>query len=219
MSTKTNGNAGARYWWIQVLRGSFALGLGLSLLGSLIGISLLKENYATTDKILIFIGMFWLTTGLMSYIWGSKVADDPGYWWIIAMIISFGGGLFVIFRTLIGSYVGVQEARYIVALLFFLNGSMHVMDINKNPEDDPKLRIMITPVSLSFILGMTEVMMAIILAFFWGVSSLIDTLVSILAILWSGISGIGLLYRGFKLKNYGSFKSLTNEKEPKNSWK
>ena len=212
MSNITIGNniKGARYWWLQVLRGTFALGLGLSLLGSLIGISLLSENFATTNNILLFIGMFWLTTGLMSYLWGTKVAEDPGHWWKIAMVISIWGGLFVILRAQIDDYINPNAVKDVLALFFFLNGLMHILGVHKNPEDNPRLRLHVSPMRLSFYLGLVEIVMALVLAFFWEASSFIDTLVIMLAITWSGISGISLVYRGVKLRGIWKYQNLTN---------
>lgn len=181
---------GAQLWGFQMLRGAWAILLGISLL----------FPFGTRVKILMFISLFWISGGIMSLIWGVKISKLGGYWWLVAGIVGVLGGSFVFLRTIVEDFVKPETVLQLLALLFFFNGLLHVFDAHRSPEDIPRHTMSKSPKRFTFVLGLIEILIAIMLAFFWGQSGWVDFTLNVLAISWSLIGGLSLLIRGYKLK-------------------
>lgn len=178
-------------WLLQMVRGGFALTLG---------ISLFVPFFESREKLLIFIGMFWLTSGIMSFIWGKYVAEDPGHWWIVATAIGILGGLFVVLRVIIDDYIEPETVLRTISFFFLLNGLLKIADANRNPEDHPRYKTRRSPKRWSFALGLIETLLAVILFFFWGMSGWVDITINILAGFWSFVGGLRMIIRGNRLR-------------------
>ena len=190
-------------WLLQTVRGGFVL---------MLGISLFVPFLESREKLLIFVGMFWLTSGVMSFVWGKYVAENPGHWWIVATAIGIVGGLFVVLRLIIDDFIEPETVLRTMGVFFLLNGLLKVADINRNPEDHPRHKMRRSPKRWSFALGVIEILLAVIMFFFWGRSEWVDVAINLLAGFWSFLGGIRMIIRGNRLRLAAKYQNSLVEK-------
>ncbi len=112
-----------KYWWINLVRGTAALLLGLGLILTL-GLAL---DDATLESMLsTFIGIYLLGSGIMSLIWGFSNRKRWGLWFA-AGTLGLLGGIGFITRPFIEGFMSPTFLSIILGLVIVLTGVVHML--------------------------------------------------------------------------------------------
>ena len=105
-----------KVWWINLARGVIAIALGISLL--------LNPDEAKA-AVLRYMGLYWLTSGVLSLLWGASRARVPELWLAIGLAELFGGGL-----ILLNPWFAIFDAvtaEHLFGLIALITGLLHII--------------------------------------------------------------------------------------------
>jgi uncharacterized membrane protein HdeD (DUF308 family) len=105
-----------RFWWFNIIRGAVAI---------IIGMLIFAWPDASAKTLVNFMGVYWLSSGLMSLRWGVAVRKDKGLW-IAAGMIGAIGGIAILFRPFYTSYFPPGLPLTIFGIIAFLTGLIHI---------------------------------------------------------------------------------------------
>jgi len=173
-------------FWITLIRGLFVFVLGLSLL---------FIPSKTGPTMANFIGMFWITTGLVS-LRGDPVIPQRRLARVLAIVIIVSGVLMVT-RHMTERWVAWGYVVNLLGIIFILTGVLHIysgMQIGKQRN--------LGRTRLSVILGVFEIVLGIL--FIRSQTARDDPLIYWIGVIWALIGGtliIGdALYQRFGTK-------------------
>lgn len=106
-----------RYWWLTMVRGVFAFGLGVSLL-------LTRSGSGITT--LRFMAMYWFASGLLSISGGVSIARRPGLWLAIG-VAELIAGMVTFFGSLSVSDSGLPSLLGAFCVFAILTGTLHIV--------------------------------------------------------------------------------------------
>ena len=108
----------AKNWWLTMIRGVAALGLGMGLFA---------WPESTLDALLRFMALYWLSSGLMSLM--RAVRGDRlgrGFFFITGMV-GILGGLFVLLHSLVEAAVSFTLLATMFGIIAILTGLLHML--------------------------------------------------------------------------------------------
>lgn len=184
MSTTVVVNTDVRkYWWVLLLEGIAALGLGLFLF----------FQPATTLVILTtFMGAYWLVDGIFKVIGAFTGRNGDRSWWLLLLsgILAIIGGLVVLSQPLLSTLVTQLFFVYFLAIQAIIGGILAIFWAIRVRKE---------------IQGEGWVVVGGILAILLGVLLLLSPLLSILTLAWvtaasAVVGGIGMIVAAFRVR-------------------
>lgn len=184
MTTSVTVNKEARnYWWILLLEGIAALGLGLFLF----------FQPATTLIILTtFMGAYWLVDGVFKVIGAFTGRNGDRSWWLLLLsgILAIIGGLVVLGQPLLSTLVTQVFLVYFLAIQAIIGGILAIFWAVRVRKE---------------IQGEGWVIVGGILAVLLGAILLASPLMSVLALAWATaasavVGGIGMIIAAFRVR-------------------
>jgi uncharacterized membrane protein HdeD (DUF308 family) len=131
-------------FWITLLRGIFAISLGLALL---------VQPDKTRPVLLNFMGFYWLASGIVSIRWGIS-SRRPRLLAVLAGVIGVLAGLVTVTRRLMFRYLEELIVVYLLGGVIFLTGVAHMAGgFREEPGADRRWSW------FSFLLGVFEVVL------------------------------------------------------------
>ncbi len=114
---------GTKFWWLNVVRGTVALFIGIGLL-------ITAEVILKTDRLQAilfqFIAIYLLVSGIMSLMWGFTSRRRLGLW-ILAGVLGLLGGIAFFLRSMLETYLSANVLTIIFGLIMLLAGFIHLM--------------------------------------------------------------------------------------------
>jgi uncharacterized membrane protein HdeD (DUF308 family) len=173
----------AKNWWLTLIRGLAALGLG---------VGLFAWPESTLDSMLRFMALYWLSSGLMSLM--QAVHGDRrgrGFFFITGMV-GILGGLFVLLHSLFEATVSFTLLASMFGTVAILTGLLHMLAGFRTSATAGREWSW-----GSFFLGIIEVVMGLIVISSPGNPSKITFMV---ASIWALIGGGGLIADSIQLR-------------------
>jgi uncharacterized membrane protein HdeD (DUF308 family) len=174
-----------KFWWLTMIRGIFALSLGISLAVPGIG---------SEDRILNFMGVYWFTSGVSSITWGVRGARRKGLW-LLAGIVGLIGGLVILIRPIAAPIVDAGLFPIAFGILAVLTGLVHIFGGFRLSHDLERKWTW-----ESCILGITEVGLGVIVL---ASSDAPPPVVLLAAAAWATVGGVGLILLALRLRQLG----------------
>ncbi len=103
-------------FWITLVRGIFAISLGLALV---------VQPDRARPMLVNFFGMYWLMAGLVSIRWGARGERARGLP-LVAGVVGVLTGLVAIGRFLMGSVLSEVLVLYLLGTVILLTGLLHM---------------------------------------------------------------------------------------------
>lgn len=170
-----------RFWWIYLLRGVFAL---------FVGISLILQPDKTRFTMIQYIGMYLLSSGILSLLWGFSGKKRWGMW-LLAGIIGVAGGLAYILRPLFDDFMSVDALSILFGFIMLFTGLVHIFGgFRKSTHYDRGWSWG------SFLLGVIEVVFGVMVL---ASSFFPITIITTLASVWGIAAGVGLTSESIRL--------------------
>lgn len=172
----------AKLWWLSLIRGAVALGLGLALLlAPDLGRPLLAQ----------YMGMYWMASGLLSIVWGVRGARFTRLW-LLAGCVGMLGGLAIVVRPLYAPPMDVRLVVTLFGMVAVLTGLLHMAGgYRVRREFGPRWS------RGSFLLGLVQLMLGLLVLFAPGK---VPTIVVVMAVSWAVIGGLGLIRDALSLR-------------------
>ncbi|HIK17532.1 MAG TPA: HdeD family acid-resistance protein [Leptolyngbyaceae cyanobacterium M33_DOE_097] len=166
----------SEYWWIFLIQGIAAI---------ILGFLLLTNPAATAVSLVVFLGAYWLVSGVMDFV---RLFTDSGQWgWHLALgVLGVLSGILVLRHPLIST---VATGAFLVTLLGVGSIVMGVVGIIRGIKEDGWGSIAIGVVNLliGFWLLFNPLSAAIALPITLGIFAL--------------VGGVSTIINSFKLKN------------------
>ena len=112
-----------KYWWLNFVRGTAALAIGI---GLLLPVEVFFEVNHVQTLLFQFIGIYFLVSGIMSLIWGFSNRRQTGIW-LLAGILGVTGGIFFFLRSILEDALSTELLTIIFGLILLLTGVMHLV--------------------------------------------------------------------------------------------
>jgi uncharacterized membrane protein HdeD (DUF308 family) len=175
-------------WWLNLVRGIVALGVGILILGWPTAGSRLFVN---------FLAVFWLTSGVMSLRWGLSQHQRKGLW-LVAGIIGTAVGAALLLRSVYQRYLDPAQAIRLLGALALFVGLINIFGGFRTPD-------MTREQSMGrVILGVFEVGLGLLLF----IIDALGPLSKLLAGGWAFIGGIVLIIQAFQMRSGLKAKSV-----------
>ena len=190
MTSENKGSVGsektvARYWWIFLVRGIAAL---------LLGLTLVLQPELSRSKMIQYIGIYLLASGILSFMWGFSVGRRVGLWSLAGSIGVMGGLAFLLIPKL-GNPVEEYILAFLLGFLVFVAGLVHVFGGFQIGSDYGRVLSW-----GSFFLGLIEIILGLMmLASPWVSIEMITRI----GIIWGITAGIGLVAESLRLRKTG----------------
>ena len=106
-----------RYWWLSLIRGIIALSLGTALL---------LEPTKSMPRLIRFMGIYWLASGLLGIIASLDILHRPGLLLAIGVVELVAGAL-TFLGTWVSAYADQPPLLYAFALFAVFTGVLQVV--------------------------------------------------------------------------------------------
>lgn len=117
MSTQAVKSDIQRSWWLWLVWGIAAV---------IIGVLLLTQPAITGVNLVIFVGIWWIVSGIIDVITAIVRRQGPWGWFIFTGIISVLAGIIFVTRPLIAGVVTLQIIYYVLAFTFIFTGLVRI---------------------------------------------------------------------------------------------
>jgi uncharacterized membrane protein HdeD (DUF308 family) len=185
----------AKNWWLTMVRGLAALGLG---------IGLFAWPESTLDSLLRFMALYWLSSGLMSLMRAVRGDRLGRGFFLITGMVGILGGLFVLLHSLFEASMSFTLLATMFGIIAVLTGLLHMLAGFRTSAAAGREWSW-----GSFLLGIVEVVMGLIVIASPGNPSKITfTVVSI----WALIGGGGLIADSIQLRR--RWRAMRKEAQP-----
>lgn len=170
---------------------TFWLTLARSILALVLGMALILQPDKTRPMLVNFIGLFWLSAGLMSLRWGAS-GKPARRLSVVVAIVSIVAGAMVMARFLLINLVGVEVIVVLMSAIFIITGVVHMFEgVQTGPSHE---RQRSWP---SALLGVFEVMIGIVLLV-WRED--FGPVFYAVVVLWAFISSLILMRDALRLR-------------------
>lgn len=122
----------SQYWWLFLVQGIASI---------IIGWYLLSNPAITVFYLVLFLGLYWLTIGIVDVIFSILDAVKGGKSWgwkLVGGIIGVLAGLFILNQPLFAAIITPVMFMYIIAFTFIINGIVTMAVGSKGSEDGKK---------------------------------------------------------------------------------
>jgi uncharacterized membrane protein HdeD (DUF308 family) len=169
-----------RLWLLNLIRGIFALAIGMLILGwPTIGTKLFVN----------FLAVFWLASGLISLRWGLSTHQKRGLWLVAGLVGTFVGTALLL-RSFYERYLDPGQAVRILGTLALFVGLINIFGGFRIPE-------MTREQSLGrLLLGLFEVGLGVLLI----ILDALGPVSKLLAGGWAFIGGIALILQALQMR-------------------
>jgi uncharacterized membrane protein HdeD (DUF308 family) len=181
-----------RLWWLSLLRGFAAL---------LLGASLLVAPTRGRPMLATYMGMYWLSSGALSILWGLRGARYTRLW-LLAGIIGALSGVVIVSHRFFAPPLDPAIFVYAFATVAILTGVMHILGGYQIQQQSGRRWS-----RGSFFLGLFEILLGVLLLIS---SQEVSPGVIIAAIAWSLVGGIGLIADALRLRKMLVEKELND---------
>jgi uncharacterized membrane protein HdeD (DUF308 family) len=178
-----------KFWWLNVIRGTVALLIGI---GLLVQAELILNADRLQAMLFQFIGIYLLVSGIMSLMWGFSSRRRLGLW-IIAGVLGLVGGVAFFLRSTLESYLSANVLTILFGLIMLLAGLIHVMGGFRLGDTYGKRWT-----RGHVLLGAIEIAIGILVLL--SISLPIENL-RIMLSFWGLIAGVGLIAEGLGMRN------------------
>ena len=113
----------ARYWWLNLVRGTTAFLIGL---GLMLPVEVILQSEQLQGILFQFIGIYFLLSGIMSLIWGYSNRKRLGLWKVAGTLGIVGGILFFLRPSLEGTLSAALLTAVFGAIMLFA-GVIHIV--------------------------------------------------------------------------------------------
>lgn len=168
-------------FWITLLRGVFAI---------LLGLALILQPEKVRPILVNFMGMFWMMSGIISLRWGA-IGDKPRPLARLAGVIGILAGAVTLGRNIMGNIVSEVIVISLLGLVILLTGLLHAIGGFRTDEEERQWSW------VSFILGVFEVILGILLL----ISPLdLETFVYWAASIWAFLGGFLIIGEALRVR-------------------
>ncbi len=168
-----------RFWWLNLVRGSVAL---------IIGVVVVVRPDAQGFSLLNYMGIYWLVSGVVSLRWGIAAHRAKGAW-LVAGLVGTLGGLAILLRPVYAYAVDLKLLTTLLGIVALATGLAHLFGGFKTPE-------MIREQSpASFLLGLMEITLGILLILFTTVGPIFR----LAAGGWALVGGTALILQALQM--------------------
>ena len=175
----------ARYWWLTALRGLVALTLGVAV--AIVGRS--------TDRLVTFLALFWMTGGLITLRFALAIRPRPGFrLGLAAATAALVGAVLVLLRDRLSGRVNADLLIGLLGIAAVLTGVLRVFGGFAAEE-----RLGRRWTLGGIVLGTLEVALGALLLL---TSELDPGLLVPIVAAWGAVSGILLLAEGWRLRRF-----------------
>jgi uncharacterized membrane protein HdeD (DUF308 family) len=182
----------ARLWWITMIRGVAALGLG---------IGLFVWPASTTETLLRFMALYWLSSGVMSLVQGIRGDRRGRVLFLVTGIVGILGGLFVLVHPLLTARVSFATLAFMLGIVAILTGLLHIFGGFRMSAGIGR-RWSVG----SFFLGVVEVILGLVVMASPGDP---NRLTYAAATIWALVGGGGLLADSIRLRRLARLHRAT----------
>ena len=168
-------------FWVTLLRSIFAISLG---------VALIFNQDAARPILGNFMGVYWISAGLISLRWGAS-GERGGKLNLLIGIIGILAGLAVVSRSLTTSLLDEELVVASLGVVIMLTGFLHIFTGFRTREGDRHRRW------ASTILGVFEVFLGLIL-FLRPLDR--GPLLNLVAMVWAMLGGTILMLDAFRIK-------------------
>lgn len=168
-------------FWITLLRSIFAISMG---------VGLIFNQDAARPILANFIGVYWISAGLVSLRWGPS-GGRGGKFTFVTGIIGILAGLAVVSRNLTMSFLDEGLVVASLGVIIILTGFLHIFTGFRTRDGDRHRRW------ASTILGVFEVVLGLIL-FLRPLNR--DPLLNLVVMVWALLGGAILMLDAFRIK-------------------
>jgi uncharacterized membrane protein HdeD (DUF308 family) len=169
-----------RFWWFNIVRGVVAI---------IIGILIFAWPDSSGKTLANFMGIYWLSSGLMSLRWGVAVHKNKGLW-LVAGLIGTIGGVLILLRPFYTSYFPPDFPLTLLGIIALLTGLIHIFG---GFRTETLSRVHTWG---SFLLGLLEVALGVLLL----TATAIEPFTKLVAGSWAFVGGILLIIQALSLR-------------------
>ncbi len=173
-------NLMARYWWIFLVRGIAAL---------LLGLTLVLEPETSRPKMIQYIAIYLLASGIFSFLWGFTVGRKLGLWTLAGSIGVVGGLAFLLLPKL-GNPVEDYILAFLLGFIMLVAGLVHIFGGFRTGTEYGRVWSW-----GSILLGLVEIILGLMMLASPWVSV---EMITLLGIIWGFTAGIGLIAEAFR---------------------
>ena len=194
----------AKHWWLNIVRGTAALLLGI---GLLLPVEIIFESESLQDILFQFIAIYLLFSGVMSLIWGFSNRKRTGIW-LVAGVLGVVGGIAFLLRSFLESQLSTDSLTLIFGLIMLLAGFIHLLGGFRLGQRYGRRW------SLGHeFLGVVEIVIGLLVLI--SIYTPVENLKIILSF-WGILAGIGLLADGFRMRKLINSQKQTQAEKPPN---
>lgn len=117
MSSQEVKNEIQRSWWLWLVWGIAAV---------IIGVLLITRPVITGLNIIVFVGIWWIVSGVIDVITAVLRRQGPWGWFIFTGIISILAGVVFVTRPIISGVVTLQIIYFVLAFTFIFTGIVRI---------------------------------------------------------------------------------------------
>ncbi len=117
MSTQAVKSDIQRSWWLWLVWGIAAI---------IIGVLLLTQPVITGVNLVIFVGIWWIVSGIIDVITAIVRRQGPWGWFIFTGVISVLAGIVFVTRPVIAGAVTLQIIYFFLAFAFIFTGIVRI---------------------------------------------------------------------------------------------
>jgi uncharacterized membrane protein HdeD (DUF308 family) len=175
-------NMMARYWWIFLVRGIAAL---------LLGLTLVLQPETSRPKMIQYIAIYLLASGILSFLWGFSVGRRVGLWSLAGSVGVIGGLAFMLLPNL-GNPVEDYILAFMLGFIMLVAGVVHVFGGFRTGMDYGRVLSW-----GSLLLGLVEIILGMMMLASPWVSI---EMITLMGIIWGFTAGVGLIGEAFRLR-------------------
>ena len=179
-----------RLWWLTMIRGVAALGLG-------IGLAVWPES--TTEALLRFMALYWLSSGVMSLLRAFHGGRRGRGLFLVTGLVGIFGGIFVLVHPRLTDSVSYATLAFMFGIAVILTGLLHIFGGFRTSTGIGRRWS-----AGSFFLGVVEVVLGLVVMASPGDPSRITYA---LATIWALVGGGGLIADAIRLRRLATLRS------------
>lgn len=177
METQPNNTLLKDLWWLLLLQGISAI---------VLGILLLTQPASTTDVIVVFIGAYWLVSGVFAIVRIFTASGRAHWGWsLLSGLISIIAGIFVLKHPLISAFILPVTLVVVIAVFGIMAG---ILDLIRGFKGDGVG---------AFILGILNILIGILL---WLNPFAAAVSLPFVLGFFGVVGGISLVYYAFQVR-------------------
>jgi len=160
----------------------------------LLGLTLVLQPEQSRSRMIQYIGIYLLASGILSFLWGFSVGRRAGLWSLAGTIGVIGGLMFMVLPDL-GNPIEDYILAFMLGFIVLVAGLVHVFGGFRTGSDYGRVLSW-----GSFLLGLVEIILGLMMLASPWVSI---EMITLIGIIWGFTAGIGLVAESLRLRKTG----------------